>query len=160
MATNPANPKWTKYVVESQGWSQMKIGKKFLLLLLVVIAYTLYIWVSYSLAAEKFRWQVYAPETESDLASAFAYALSINQPVAYSWIDPKLKPRLDTWMDTHQSKTCTDEYDWFFDRLDENGNYDISFGCYSENGHLSMDIDNIVIEDMKVIDWGEVREGD
>lgn len=139
----------------------MKIGKKFLLLLLLsVAACILYIWASYSPKTEMFRWQGYVPETESDLASAFAYALSINQPVTYNWIDPNLKPRLDEWMNTHQNRKCADEYDWFFDRLDENGNYDISFGCYGEHEHISMDIDDIVIKDMKVIDWGEVREED
>ena len=139
----------------------MKKSKLFLLifLLVVIFVFSLYIWINYSPATSEYRWKTYVPETESDLASAFAYGLSINQPVIYNWVDPGLRPRLDEWMNTHRSKKCTDEYDWFFDRLDENGDYDISFGWYGENGHISMEIDNIVIKDMKVVDWGEVREG-
>ncbi len=139
----------------------MKTSKKNLLLLLVVVvlACSFYIWWSHSPVAEEYRWQTY-PETEIDLASNFAYALSINQPVVYEWIDPSLKPRLDEWMNTHQSKKCTREFDVFLVGPDENGDYDVRFGCFGANGSIRMEIDNIVIEDMKVVNWGEVRDGE
>lgn len=140
----------------------MRRSKIFLLifLLVVIFAISLYIWVNYSPATSDYRWNTYVPETESDLASNFAYGLSINQPVIYNWVNPDLIPRLDEWMNTHQIRKCTHEYDWFFSGLDENDNYDVSFGCFGENGRIRMEVDNIVIKDMKVVDWGEVREGD
>lgn len=139
----------------------MKTSKKNLLLLLLVVVFvcSFYILWSRSPVAEEYRWQTY-PETEIDLASNFAYALSINQPVVYEWIDPSLKPRLDEWMNTHQSKKCTREFDVFLVGPDVNGDYDVRFSCFGVNRPIRMEIDNIVIEDMKVIDWGEVREGD
>ena len=139
----------------------MKKSTKISLLFLsvIVFAYTLYIWVRDSSAGEEYRWRTY-PETEIDLASNFAYALSINQPVAYEWIDPGLKPRLNEWMNTHQSEKCTREFDVFLVDPDENGDYDVSFSCFGTNGPITMEIDNIIIKDMKVVDWGEVRDED
>ena len=140
----------------------MKSNKKIVLLftLTILVVCGLLLWTKYSPTAAEYRWRAYARETELDLAAAFATALRTNHPAAYDWIDPNLKPRLDEWMNTHQSKECTREPDVFLVKQDKNGDYDTNFGCFRSNGPIRMEIDNIVIEDMKVVDWGEVREED
>ena len=139
----------------------MKKSTKILLLLLcvVVFACSLSTWAEYSPVVDDYRW-IYDRDTDDNLVSAFATALRINHPAAYDMIDPTLKPRLDEWMNTHQSKECTREFDVFLVGPDENGDYGVSFGCFGADGQITMEIDNIVIKDMKVIDWGEIREED
>jgi hypothetical protein len=85
----------------------MKKSTKILLLLLfgVVFAYGLRIWAETSPAVFDYR-VIRNRETRDDLLAAFATALRINHPAAYDMIDPALKPRLDEWMNTHQSKKC------------------------------------------------------
>jgi len=132
--------------------------KSILIILLVfVFVYILLVWARPAVA--EYRWRLHAHDTELDLATAFATALITNHPAAYDWIDPSLKPRLDEWMNTHQGKNCTYDPDWFFVGPDINGEYDVSFGCYGTDEWIELKIENIVIKEMIVIDWGEVREG-
>ena len=100
-----------------------------------------------------------AHDPVGNLAFKFANALVTNDASAYEMIDPALKPRLDAWMDSHQGETCSGEGIAFFGP-DENGDYDVKHGCWGYDGEFVFEIDNIVIKDMKVVDWGEVREED
>ncbi|MFN8461192.1 MAG: hypothetical protein U0X93_05410 [Anaerolineales bacterium] len=103
---------------------------------------------------------IYDRDTEQDLVFAFATALRINHPEAYEMIDPTLKPRLDEWMNTHQSKKCEYRPDFFMSGTGTMQGHRTSFSCFGYNEPIHFEVDNIVIKDMKVIDWGEVRRGD
>ncbi len=74
-------------------------------------------------------------------------------------IDPNLIPRLDEWMNSHESKNCIIAADYGFVSDGSNIGKMIRFGCSIETSYLSFEVDDIVIRDLKVIDWGIVREG-
>jgi hypothetical protein len=97
-------------------------------------------------------------DTEIDLAFAFATALRVNHPAAYDMTNPSLKPRIDEWMNTHQSHKCMHPADVFLISTGTNRGNMTVFGCYGYNGWISFEVDDIVIKDMKVIDWGDVKE--
>lgn len=130
-----------------------------LFLLVVVLACGLGIWVETSPVVDDYRY-IYDRDTEDDLIYAFATALRINHPAAYDMIDPTLKPRLDEWMNSHQSKECEHIPEVFLVGIGTKQGSSTVFSCFGYTGWILFDVDNIVIKDMKVIDWGEVREGD
>jgi hypothetical protein len=101
---------------------------------------------------------IHSRGTTSDLAIAFAVSLRNNDPAAYDMIDPILKPRLDNWMNVHRGKKCTNWADTVLGGKGTKQGYMVILDCFGENKWLSFTVDNIVIKDMKVIDWGEVRE--
>ena len=139
----------------------MKKSIKILLLLLfvVVLACGLSIWVETSPTVFDYR-VIRNRETRDDLLAAFATALRINHPAAYEMIDPSLKPRLDEWMNTHESKKCKNIPYFFMNGTGTKQGSRVDLSCFGYNGPIEFDIDNIVIDDMKVIDWGEVIETD
>lgn len=139
----------------------MKKGIKVVLLLLLVVIFVcgFSIWSQTSPIAFDYQY-IYDRDTEHDLAAAFATALRINHPAAYDMIDPTLKPRLDEWMNTHQSMRCKDKPEAFMVGVGTNQGSKAVLTCLGYNGPLFFRVDNIVIQDMKVIDWNEVREGD
>jgi hypothetical protein len=134
-----------------------RVKRLLLLLCVVVLAYGLSIWVYYSPVVDDYRW-IYHRDTEDDLVSAFATALRINHPAAYDMIDPTLKPRLDAWMNTHQSLKCKNIPYFFMNGFGTKQGSKSMLSCFGYNGRIEFDVDNIVIKDMKVIDWGEVIE--
>ena len=73
-------------------------------------------------------------------------------------IDPTMKTRLDDWMKTHRGKVCTNRADTVLLGRGTNLGYRVIVDCFSENRWLSFKIDDIVIKDMKVIGWGDVKE--
>ncbi|MBV6450049.1 MAG: hypothetical protein MHPDNHAH_00769 [Anaerolineales bacterium] len=139
----------------------MKKSAKILLLLLFVVVFAcgLSIWAEYSPVVDDYRW-IYNRETEDDLVSAFATALRINHPAAYDMIDPALKPRLDDWMNTHQSLKCKNIPYFFMNGFGTSQGSKSMLSCFGYDGRTRFEVDDIVIRDMKVIDWGEVIEGD
>ncbi len=129
----------------------------FLLFLVVALACGLHLWIQTSPWVDDYQ-TLNSRDTAVSLVMAFATALRINDPAAYDMIDPSLKPRLDIWMNTHQSQKCLSEADWFLVSDGTQLGKKISFGCYIKDNHLTYEVDNIVVKDMKVIDWGEVTE--
>ncbi len=99
-------------------------------------------------------------DPEIELAFDFSIALQYNYPEAYNLIDPNLKPQLDQWMSTHQSRECKHPYDVSLIGTGTNQGNKITLGCYGNNGWISFEVDDIVIKDMKVTDWGEIKEED
>lgn len=85
---------------------------KILLLLVCVVVFAcgLSIWAEYSPAVFDYRVihnrDIDNGDPEGNLLFAFATVLRINHPAAYDMIDPSAKPRLDEWMNTHQSQRC------------------------------------------------------
>jgi hypothetical protein len=73
-------------------------------------------------------------------------------------IDPNLKPRLDEWMNSHKSQECIGEITSSFIRAGTNLGKKITFSCFNGTSYLSFEVDDIVIKDLKVIDWGVVRK--
>ena len=140
----------------------MKKSTKILLLLLFVVVFAcgLSIWAEYSPAVFDYRNIYGRRDTEYDLLFAFATALRINHPAAYDMIDPALKPRLDEWMNTHQSKKCKHIPYFFMSGTGTRQGSSIGLSCFGYYGRIHFEVDDIVIKDMKVIDWGEVREID
>ena len=128
-----------------------------LLLLAVVFVCGFGMWSGFSPTAFDYRY-IHNRDTEHDLAAAFATALRINHPEAYDMIDPTLRPRLDEWMNTHQSTKCKDKPDAFMVGLSTTYGRKAVLTCLGYNGLLLFRVDNIVIKDMKVVDWGEVSE--
>jgi hypothetical protein len=127
--------------------------------LVVVIACGLRIWADNSpIADDEYPSSTLDPEIE--LAFNFAFSLHMNHPDAYDMIDPNLKPRLDEWMNSHKSQACIGEVTYSFIRDGTSLGKKIIFGCFTKTSRLSFEVDDIVIKDLKVIDWGEVREGD
>ena len=128
-----------------------------LLLLVGVFACVVGIWAAYSPVAYDYR-TMYNPVDEYQLVFAFATALRINHSAAYDMIDPGLKPRLDEWMNTHQSKKCASEPYYFnIEPGTKQGSKSV-LDCAGYDGGIRFEVDNIVIRDMRVIDWGEVTE--
>jgi hypothetical protein len=137
----------------------VKKSIKLVLLLMFVVVFTcgIGIWVEYSPFVDDYRW-IYNRDSEDDLVLAFATALRINHPAAYEMIDPALKPRLDEWMNTHQSKRCEHIPEVFTSWTGTQQGSRTQFSCFGSNEWKLFNVDNIVIKDMKVIDWGEVTE--
>lgn len=132
-----------------------KITKILLLLLCVVVfAWGLSIWAAYSPAVFDYR-LIHHRDTDDDLLFAFATALRINHPAAYDMIDPTLKPRLDEWMNTHQSQECKHvphvNLIWPATKLGRK----VEIVCYGRNGLIDFVVDNIVVSDKEVVLWGE-----
>ncbi len=136
-----------------------KITILLILFLVVVFGCGLHLWIQTSPWLEDYKF-INRRDTEINLVLAFVTALRINDPAAYDMIDPSLKPRLDAWMTTHPSQRCIREADWFFISDGTQLGEKITFGCATKDIYLLYDIDNIVVKDMKVIDWGEVTEED
>jgi hypothetical protein len=131
----------------------------FILFFVIVFACGLNLWIQTSPWVGDYR-MINRRDTVNHLVMAFATALRVNHPTAYDMIDPSLKPRLDEWMNTHQSQKCIREADWFFVNDGTERGKKITFGCATKDIYLLYDIDNIVVKDMKVIDWGDVKEED
>ena len=129
-----------------------------ILLLFILFAYVFNIWAENSPRFGDYR-AIHDRDSEIDLAFAFATALRINHFEAYEMIDQSLKPRLDEWMNFHESKKCISAADYSFISDGSHVGKKITLGCFIETSYLSYEVDDIVIKDMKVIDWGEVREG-
>jgi hypothetical protein len=140
--------------------AKSKVIARFLIILVIVIVFAcgLNIWAQNSPRADDFRW-IHNRDTENELVGAFATALRINHPDAYDMIDPSLKPRLDEWMRKHQSRKCIYQAVWFSIWPGTNDGYKITFHCIDENEiPFTFRVDDMIVEDMKVIDWGEVVE--
>ena len=138
----------------------MKKIIKIVLLLVLVLVFVcgLGFWTEFSPVGYDYQW-IYKRNTDEDhLVFAFATALRINHPAAYDMIDPSLKPRLDEWMNTHQSKKCEDvPYYSSIEPGTRRGTKVVS-ECLGNNEWLNFSVDNIVVKDMKVMDWGKVTE--
>ncbi len=137
----------------------MKKNTKILLLVFFVIVFVcgLIFWADNSpIGADEYSSSTRGPEVE--LAFDFASSLYTNHPDAYDMIAPNLKPRLDEWMNSHKSQTCIGEVISSFIRDGTNLGKKITFSCFTETSSLSFEVDDIVIKDLKVIDWGEVTE--
>lgn len=143
----------------------MKRSKKLLLLLLIVVfACGLWVWAAFSPTVYDYRliykYDMDNGDPKGALLFAFATALRINHPAAYDMIDPGLKPRLDEWMDTHQIQRCKSiphvTLIWPATKYGKK----VEIVCYGHDEIIDFVVDDIVIKDMKVADWGEVREGD
>ena len=126
-----------------------------LFLLVVIFVCGFGMWSGFSRTAFDYR-QIYGRDTEQDLAEAFATALRINHPEAYDMIDPTLRSRLDEWMNTHQSIRCKDKPEAFVVGIGTEQGRKAVLSCLGYNGPLLFTVDNIVIKDMKVVNWGEV----
>jgi hypothetical protein len=140
--------------------AQMKKSIKILLLLLLIIVFLCgsIFWVDNSLNVGDYR-TIHNHDSDLDLAFAFATDLRINHPDAYDMIDPSLKPRLDEWMEAHKIQKCVREADYFLISNGSNEGKKIEFGCFTDTSYLSYEVDDIVIKDLKVVDWGAVKEG-
>ena len=125
---------------------------------IIVLAVSLKFWADKSsITGDNVSSSILAPEI--DLAFDFAFALQMNNPRAYDMIDPNLKPRLDAWMTSHKNHDCVDgelisSFIWDGTNLGKK----ITFSCFTETSTLDFAVDDIVIKDLKVIDWGEVTE--
>jgi hypothetical protein len=138
----------------------MKNSTKFLLLVffVIVLVYGLRFWADNSpIGSDENPYAAHNPEIA--LAFDFAFALQMNDPRAYDMITPNLKSRLDTWMTSHKSQECVDgelisSFIWEGTNLGKK----ITFSCFTDTSSLDFEVDNLVIKDLKVIDWGEVTE--
>lgn len=134
----------------------MKKSTKITLLLLFVVmfAYGLIIWVEYSPAGFDYR-LIHKRDTDDDVLFAFATALRINDPAAYDMIDPRLKPRLDEWMDTHQIQRCKSiphvTLIWPATKYGKK----VEIVCFGYNEYIDFVLDNIVVSGREVVLWGE-----
>jgi hypothetical protein len=137
----------------------MDSKKKILLALLSVLVITsgLLIWAQNSPSVQDY-FLIHDRDTEFDVAFAFAVSLRNNDPAAYAVIDPSLKARVDDWMNVHRGKKCTRWADTVFLGKGTKEGYIVILDCFGEHKWLSFTVDNIVIEDMKVTNWGEVEE--
>ncbi len=101
---------------------------------------------------------LYNRDKEADLAVAFTVALRINHPLAYDMIDEDSTPRLEEWMRIHQAQKCTKRVDDILIFGSGDGLV-VYYVCQTENNKLyKLSVDEIIIEDMKIVDWGEILE--
>ena len=77
--------------------------------------------------------------------------------ITCGYINSNLKPRLDKWMSAHLGQNCIREADVFLSGLGNDG-YSAIFGCRVKDRSLTFQVESIVINQMKVVDWGEVTE--
>lgn len=103
-------------------------------------------------------------DSASDVAAAFALALRLNHKIAYELTDPSLHLKLDEWMANHKPRDC-DEWALGDGNFLSFGNpsrlyeYDVAFTCYLHKGGLySFNVENIVVQSLKVVSWGTVEE--
>ena len=141
----------------------MTKSTKILLLLLfgVVFACGLSIWAEYSPAVYDYRLihnrDIDNGDPRGDLLFAFATALRINHPEAYDMIDPRAKPQLDEWMNTHEIQRCKNiPYNTEIEAGTETGSK-VTLSCFGYDGRMRFVVDNIVTINGKVLVWGEVR---
>ncbi len=138
----------------------MKKNTRILLLVILAVVFALgaKLWADKStIGGDEYSSPPIDPAIE--LAFDFAHALQRNDLRAYDMIDPNLKPRLDEWMNSHKSRECVRDVDYSLISAGTNSGKMIIFGCFTETFYLDFEVDDIVIKDLKVIDWGEVREG-
>jgi hypothetical protein len=137
----------------------MMLKKTYLILILsaLVLIIGLFNWAQNSPIVQDY-YLIHNRDTEFDVAFAFAVSLRNNDSAAYEMIDPNLKSRLDDWMNVHRGKKCTRWADTVFLGKGTKEGYIVILDCFGEHKWLSFTVDNIVIEDMKVINWGEVAE--
>jgi hypothetical protein len=133
-----------------------KILPIFLLVMLVLIC-GLVTWARNSPLVQDYL-IIHRRGTEVELAFAFAVSLRNNDSAAYEMIDPSLEPRLDDWMNVHRGQKCTNWADTVLLRKGTTQGYRVVLDCFGENKWLNFKVDDIVIMDMRVVDWGEVRE--
>ena len=126
--------------------------------IVLVCALGLFLWALISPIADDYYW-LYNRDTDHNLAFAFATALRINHSAAYDMVDPTLIPRLDEWMSVHQKVRCKRKPSTALAGSGTNEGYKIVFECYGTNNKwLYFMVDDIVIDEMKIIDWGEVKD--
>jgi hypothetical protein len=131
-----------------------------ILVFISVFACGLMVWAQTSPLVDDYRW-IHNRDTEFAVVDAFATALRINHPAAYDMIDPSLKPRLDEWMEEHQSRKCIYQADYFSGWPGTIEGHKTTFGCVGENGRpFTFNVDNIIVKNMKVVDWGDVVEAE
>ena|SRR5687767_12549527 len=137
----------------------MKKATKILLLLFLIVVFAcgLSFWTEYSPVGYDYK-VIHNRDIEHELLFAFATALRINHPAAYDMINPSLKPRLDKWMNTHQSKKCKEIPHYFNIVPGTRRGSKVVSNCLGNNEWIEFSVDNIVTKDMKVIDWGGVSE--
>jgi hypothetical protein len=141
--------------------AEMKRNTKILLLVFFVIMFVcgLIFWADNSpIGGDGYSSSTRDPKVQ--LAYGFAFSLFTNDSDAYEMIDPNLKPRLDEWMNSYKSQKCVGEITYSFITAGTNLGDKITFGCFNGRSSLSFEVDDIVIKDLKVVDWGEVRETD
>ena len=128
-----------------------------LLLGAIILTGGLVVWVYNSPDVIDYLW-MHQRDTEYNLAFAFTTALRTNDRSAYDMVDPSLKPRVDEWMNGHRKKDCTQIGNVALLGSGTKEGYKVVIDCYIGSAQLVFTVDNIVIRDMKVIDWGEVEE--
>jgi hypothetical protein len=98
-----------------------------------------------------------ARDTPTEVGDAFTTALRLNHPAAYELTDPKLRPRVDEWMISHEVQECKRWSDWFgIEAFEE---YTSSFSCVREGGgYYIFTVVHIKVEDERVVDWERVKE--
>ena len=140
----------------------MKKARKFIIILvasLIVLAVASYIifpglWSYYSIFPKK--------ETAFGFSARFAFALRLNDSIAYELSDPSLWPRIDQWMEEHEAQTCVRVPDEQFPGGGNKEHSDVWFYCYLEKGEYRFNVLDIIIEEQEgnfyVVDWGEVIE--
>jgi hypothetical protein len=135
-----------------------KIFLQLLLSVLVIVSICgLGLWALSSPLVDDYYW-IHRRDTEAHLALAFTIALRTNHPSAYDMIDSSLEPRLDEWMSVHKGKRCTRQANTVLIGGGTTEGYKVVFSCFGQNNWLDIEVDNIVIKDMKVVDWGDVSE--
>ena len=136
------------------------MNRKLFFMFLLIVSMSicgLFIWAQNSPRVQDY-FLIHDRGTESDLAFAFAVSLRNNDPAAYEMIDPRLKSRLDDWMNRHRGKRCTNWADTVLGgKGSKEGNL-VVLDCFGEGKWLTFKVDNIVIREMKVVDWGDVEE--
>jgi len=128
-----------------------------LLGILLILFCGVYLWAGTSPLVYDYR-NLYRREQEGDLLLAFTTALRRNHPAAYDMTDPSQHNRLDEWMNTHKPQTCSRiPYVEIVGRGSQTG-YKMLTGCRIRGVWYTSTIDNVVIENMQIMDWGEVQE--
>lgn len=134
--------------------------RKFMVIFIGILILTLsiFFWAINSPAVNDLYF-LYDRNTEADLAVAFTVALRMNHPAAYEMIDADLSPRLDEWMKTHQAQKCIEQAHNILSGAGSSQGFVVFFDCETENYRwYRIKVDNILVEDMKVVDWGDIRE--
>ena len=129
---------------------------------ILILLFGTFVWAATSPTVDDYYHLYYSREnSESALALAFTIALRRNHLSAYQMVVPEVHQELDDWMQTHQPQLCKSKAYLMLGGTGTNTGYQVIYGCENAKSALwnyAFEVDDIEIEEMKIVSWGEIIE--
>lgn len=129
---------------------------------IIILLGGLLIWAVNSPLIQDYYIMYYTREkSEGAFALAFTVALRRNHPAAYQMAVPEQHPRLDKWMKTHKPQYCLRKAYLMLGGSGTVEGNQVVYACTNANPAIydyALTIDNILIENNLITDWGPIKE--